>query len=293
MTAGPLGPWQRRVRHVADQRVPEAVLDVPLEAARVLTANEITPLQLVERLVHLLLGGDGRDDVPPEAPPDDRRREEHRSQVGRQHVEARRDRSRHRHRQPRSGGAVRERRRELLDEERVPFRDLDQPVDGLAAPRRAAGEPFGELPCLPRAQRIEDDARVRGQARPPGALVQELRAREDDDDDGRLAQLPAEVLDQVELGRSRPVDVLEDDERRLLLAEALDHPAHREEHEALVHPGDAGTEPEQQPEVARRVRALRGRHEPGDAVVELLARDPRRVGVEDPNACRTICVAAW
>ena len=189
MTAGALGAWQRRVRDVADQRVPEAVLDVPLEAARVLTANEITPLQLVERLVHRLLVGDGRDDVPPEASPDDRRRKSTARRWG--GSTSRRDAIAA---VTVTGSPVPEAPsasagRELLDEERVPFRDLDQPVDGLAAPRRVAGEPFGELPRLPRAQRIEDDARVRGQARAPGALVQELRAREDDDDARRLAQL--------------------------------------------------------------------------------------------------------
>ena len=56
------------------------------------------------------------------ASPDDRRREEHRAQVRRQRVEARRDRSRHGDRKAVPGGAVRERGRELLDEERVPLR---------------------------------------------------------------------------------------------------------------------------------------------------------------------------
>ncbi len=279
----PLRTWQRRVRDVPDQRVPEAVLDVPLEAARVLTADKIASLQLVERLIHGLLVGDLCDDVPPEASPDDRRREEHRSKVGRQHVEARRDRSRHGHREACSGGAVRERRAELLDEERVPFRDCDQPVDGLTAPRGVADELLGKLPRLIGVKRIEDDARVRGQPRPPRALVEELRPREDDHDDRGVAQLRAEVLDQVELRRSRPVDVLENEKRWLRLAEALDHPAHREKHESLVHPWNAGSEPEQQSEVARRIHALRGRNEPRDPLVELFAGDLRWVRVEDPE----------
>ena len=217
MTVGPLCPRERRVGDVADQRVPEAVLDVPLEAARVLTADEVALLQLVERLVDLLLVGDRRDDVPPEASPDDRRREEHRSQVGRQHIEARCDRSRHGHRKAGPGGAVGQCGRELLDEERVPFRDRNQPVDDLTAPRRIVDEALCELPRLRGAQRIEDDARVRGQPGAPWALVEELRPGKDDDHDRRLAQLRGEVLDQVELGWSRPVDVLEDDECRLLL----------------------------------------------------------------------------
>ena len=101
------------------------------------------------------------------------------------------------------------------------------------------------------------------------------------DDDRGLAQLAAEVLDQVELARSRPVDVLEDDERRPLGAEALDHAPHREEHEPLVHDRGVRPEPEQQREVARRVRASAAGSERGDALVELVPCDLLRVRVED------------
>ena len=88
---------------------------------------------------------------------------------------------------------------------------------------------------------------MRGQSGSPRALVEELRPGEDDDHDSRLAKLRCEVLDQVELRRSRPVDVLEDDERRPLLAEALDQAPHREEHEPLVHTRDAVPSPRSSP----------------------------------------------
>ena len=46
---------------------------------------------------------------------------------------------------------------------------------------------------------------------------------------------------------------------------------------------DAGPEPEEQSDVASRVRALRSGDEPGDALVELVACDRRWVRVEDPE----------
>ena len=67
-----------------------------------------------------------------------------------------------------------------------------------------------------------------------------------------LAQLGAEVLDQVELARRGPVDVLVDDEHRPLGAEALEHPPQRQEEEALGDDRSVRGEPEEEGEVARR-----------------------------------------
>ena len=56
--------------------MPEPVLDVTLETARVLPPDEIPALELVERGVDDVLVGDRGDDVAPEGAPDDRGREE-------------------------------------------------------------------------------------------------------------------------------------------------------------------------------------------------------------------------
>jgi hypothetical protein len=218
-----LGSRERRVRDVADQSVPEAVLDVALETALLLAADEIALRELVERLGDVDAGRERLDEVPPERPPDHRRGEEDGAERRGEGVDAGGDRGGDRHGQPGVGDAVCEAGRKLLDEQRVALRDVDDAVHRVIRP--GADEGRRELTRLLRAQRLERDARVRGEPRAPRLRVEELGPREHDDHGRRVAHLRAEVLEQLELARCRPVDVLVDDERRPLVAEALDHAA--------------------------------------------------------------------
>ena len=122
---------------------------------------------------------------------------------------------------------------------------------------------------------------MRGQPGAPRPLVEQLGPRERHHGAPGLAQLAAEVLDQVELARRGPVDVLVDDEHRPLRAEALEHAPQRQEEEALGDDRGVRAEPEEEGEVARRVLRLGGRQERGDARDELLPGDLLGVGVED------------
>ena len=81
-----------------------------------------------------------------------------------------------------------------------------------------------------------------------------------------------QVLDELELARPGPVDVLVDDQRRSLITEALDRSAKREEQEPLLDDRRIGGETEEQPEVARRLLSS-GRGKRGEALFELLSSD--------------------
>ena len=169
---------------------------------------------------------------------------------------------------------------ELLDEERVALGARDEPVDDVV--RRRVGDERGSHRLhVGGGERAEDEARVRGQPGTPRPLVEQLGPRERQHGAAGLAQLAAEVLDQVELARRGPVDVLVDDEHRPLGAEALEHPPQRQEEEALGNDRCVRAEPEEEREVARRVLRLGGRQQRGDSRDELLPGDLLEVGVED------------
>ena len=67
-----LGTWERRVGHVANQRMPEAVLHVAFETTEMLAPHEVATLQLVERIVDGLVAGERSDDTTPERASHDR-----------------------------------------------------------------------------------------------------------------------------------------------------------------------------------------------------------------------------
>ena len=93
----------------------------------------------------------------------------------------------------------------------------------LAAPEEVAGEPAG----LSRRQGLEEDrGRVVLPAAPGATRVEQLRSSHADDEQRRVAHPVGDVLDQVEKRRLGPVDVVEDDDERLLLRERLEQPAH-------------------------------------------------------------------
>ncbi len=122
------------------------------------------------------------------------------------------------------GAAVDEHGQELLHEQRVALgrRDDRGPRVG-----RESGTP---------EQVVDDRLRVRlGQRRqdgpglvftfgPVGSLVEQLVARRAQDQEGRIGRGVHEVSDEIQEGRLGPVDVVEQDHHRLVLAEDLQEP---------------------------------------------------------------------
>ena len=93
----------------------------------------------------------------------------------------------------------------------------------LAASEEVPGEPAG----LVGGERLEKDRGCVVLASTPGvAGVEELGAGHADDEQRRVADPVDDVLDQVEQRRLRPVDVVEDDDERLLARQLLEQPAH-------------------------------------------------------------------
>jgi hypothetical protein len=111
--------------------------------------------------------------------------------------------------------------------------------------------------------------------------VEKLRPCSCDEHHGRLPEMLHEVLDERDLARLGPVDVLEDGHDRLLRAEALEEPPCCEVQEIHLRHLVVGGKPEQEREVAERLLLFAFGHEPLDGAPELLARDRRGVGLED------------
>ena len=120
----------------------------------------------------------------------------------------------------------------LLDEERVALGALDRLLRECLRPlARRAGELIeqllDELRALLLGQRIElDRGRAHAAPAPAGARVEELGPREAEDQD-RRANPVGDVLDEVEQRRLGPVDVLEEQDQRLYVGDALHDLARR------------------------------------------------------------------
>ena len=119
---------------------------------------------------------------------------------------------------------------ELLEEERVAFRQLERvSTDSLGKPL-VGEEPFGELRRLVRRQPVEQDAGgVELGAAPCGPLLEEVGAREAQKEDGGGSRAIGDVLDQVEQRRFGPVDVFEDEDEWPVDGELLEQAPDREE----------------------------------------------------------------
>src|SRR5581483_9056381 len=109
----------------------------------------------------------------------------------------------------------------LLDEERIPLR-LREHRCVVDRQLQLLGERGDELLALVRLQRLELERRRADAAAAPGrADVEQLRPREAEDEERRLAHPGGEVLDQLEQRLLAPVDVLEDEHERLRGGELL------------------------------------------------------------------------
>ena len=177
------------------------------------------------------------------------------------------------------GRVLADRGRELLDEERVSLGRLRQPCRALAE-NALAEEPQRELLGGLGAQRLEGDRGVRPEpAAPVGPGVDQVRTREREQQHRHVLEERAEGLDQVEQAAVRPVDVLEDEDERLLRRQLLDQPPDGEEERAPVRDLALG-EADEDRDVRRDLLGALA-DEAGDGFLELAERHRNRVGVED------------
>ena len=117
-------------------------------------------------------------------------------------------------------------RDELLEEERVPLRRVHHLVASTFARRRvaSAAEQAGRVGV---GERLEpDDAAPSTGARPRRPPLEQVAAREADDQDRRPVRLRRDVLDEVEHRGLGPVDVVEGGDERAAAGERLEEPAH-------------------------------------------------------------------
>ncbi len=91
---------------------------------------------------------------------------------------------------------------------------------------------------------------------PRGVSVQELGARQGDEHDRRLADVAGQILEQLQLAASGPVDVVEHQESGRGEPRALDEAAGGEEEEPGLTAYVVVTQAEEEREVAKRVGRL-------------------------------------
>ncbi len=129
---------------------------------------------------------------------------------------------------------------------------------------------------------VERERRVCEQpAAPGGANVEKLGARERQHEDGEIAQSRREQLDEVEQSDVGPVEVLEDQHRRLICGDPFDEAPDRQEQAVAVGRGLRRIEAEDDPEILRDLLRLSRRQDGRDGVVKLLRRCFNGVGLED------------
>ena len=137
----PHGAGKSRVRDLADEHVLERVLNVVRQLARRVATDEVARLELLKRLVDVLDRDDLLQQAAPEGLADDGGRQESGASVLRQNIHARGDRFADRDRQVVAFAELGNRRRKLLEEERIPTGDLDHARDVEVArppPRQSA-----------------------------------------------------------------------------------------------------------------------------------------------------------
>ena len=94
----------------------------------------------------------------------------------------------------------------LLDEERVALGRVADPLLQTGGERAVAEEPLQQLFRLVRVERLEQERRrVQLAAAPAGPLVEQLRPRQAEQEEGNLAREVGHVLEEVEERRLTPV----------------------------------------------------------------------------------------
>jgi hypothetical protein len=286
MTFAPDRSRQQLVRDIPDEHVVEPVLLVALEGGDRLAADELSALELGERIAEAIgIRGPPFEHPAPEDPARDGRIEENGAPARRQGVEASRDDLANGGRKRRRAVAgLRHRGCELLDEERVPICDRGQvggPLDALRGP--AIGQPLSREPRrVGGVERGQLQRRMCKQAAAPiWSPVEQLGTGEREHQHGEVAKTGRKLLDEVEERDVGPVQVLEHEQRRVVRRHRLDEASDREE-EALAVGDRAGRiEPKDDPEMLRDLLRLRLRQKRGYGVAELLRRHLGTVRLED------------
>ena len=187
------------------------------------------------------------------------------------------------------GRPLRQRRRQLLDEERIALRGLGDRVGGILRRLEPGEQELRELPCVVAGEPIERERRIGGKAaRPARALVQQLRPGEREEQHGHVANARGERLEEVEQARVRPVDVLEQEQRRPLCGQGLDEDARGEEQRLSVSDVSVLSETDEQGEVRGVLGRCLGADDLSDGCVELGAslRVARRCRTRARSASR-------
>ena len=108
----------------------------------------------------------------------------------------------------------------LLDEERVALRLVQERLPQAARQRRIRDERVDEKRGVLLRERPQVDRdRAASASSPPGSQLEELGAREADDQHRRIVHPVGEMLDEIEERLLRPVHVLEAEHERLRLGE--------------------------------------------------------------------------
>ena len=169
---------------------------------------------------------------------------------------------------------VDEHRHELLDEERVALGRLDDAGPDALVEAGLAEQVLGDRARLVLAEAPELDPHVARARGPLRQALDELVAGRADEEERRVLGRVHDVLDEVEEGRLRPVDVLEEDDERPWSRERLEQPAGA--------PGELLARELRRHEADRRRDALLRVGVPGERR-QLLERHLRRVALEDPS----------
>ncbi len=120
-------------------------------------------------------------------------------------------------------------REHLLDEERVACGRGGNALTQVVVERAVAEQVLHEHDALVLAERLEQDrGRVQLAAAPARPLVEQLRARDAEEEDRCVAREVGDVLDEVDEDRLRPLQVVDDDDLRSLGRAGLEQPAERE-----------------------------------------------------------------
>ena len=219
---GPFGLGNSSVRDVADEGVVEA------EAVVVRRMQERSPFEPGE--VGVVEWTEILDVGAREMAADDRRAAEDVQLARVETVETTCDQCFDRRRRllERDIGRLRGECEQLLGEERIPARVLDDTVLHVGC-NRAARKLLDQGRDLLRRQRIQlDHESRRRRATPAGPRLEQVAARDAQDQHRRVDPL-AEVLDEIEQRRLRPVDVVERDDQRPLPRDRLEQAANRPE----------------------------------------------------------------
>ena len=121
-------------------------------------------------------------------------------------------------------------REHLLDEERVPGRRDRDPLARARSSGAVDGEPLHELGALVLRRAARAGASVAFSLPPPqsGLHVEQLGARDAEEEDRRVAREIGDVLDEVDEDGLGPLQVVDDDDLRALGRARLEQPSERE-----------------------------------------------------------------